>query len=292
LKQRMTRSKKNKARKLLQTAEEQLLEQDNMDHIEHDLKVEEKQQSQSPTQIGKRKTRMTLSSASKRPCDVGKELSEEALDELLGDYLYNRNGVNMKEFISKIRKYKIEGSRAKKFVLKFIQKAIDGSKGERFSDIIPKLLSEYILLSSELDEGFVLFFKGYTFEDNPLISKATAELLAPLLVDNELNFNDVLQWILLDTLQNQPKDDMLKFYEGDGVRNYIRKSQTITKALELLAFLFKELKEACFDDSDYVKKLIVGYNFKIDDYMNQKDINKKDEIQTEWIQKYGLQFAF
>merc|ERR1712129_26577 len=155
--------------------------------------------------------------------------------------LHRRNDMNASAFMEKIIKFQINDRQ--KFVLRFIQKAIDGGKGETLSNIVPKLLNEYILLSQELDAGFDAFFKGYTFEDNPQIAQATAQLLAPLLVENELNFSSVLQWILLDTLSNQPQDDMLKFYDGDGVRNYIRNSQTISKAMELLAHLFKELKE-------------------------------------------------
>merc|ERR1712039_372627 len=158
--------------------------------------------------------------------------------------------------------------------------------------IVPKLLNEYILLSEELDAGFIAFFKAYTEQDNPQIAQGSAELLAPLLVDHELNFASVLEWILLDTLANQPQDNMLEFYEGDGIRNYIRKSQTITKAMELLACLFKELKEACFDDSQYVQKLIVEYEFSIEPYINRKDLDNKDDVRTEWVDKHGLKFAF
>merc|ERR1712130_529916 len=239
--------------------------------------------------IGMRKTRMALAASSKRPCDDGKEMDEEKLDEMLGDYLYRRNDMNESAFLEKIIKFQV--TNRKQFVLKFIQKAIDGGKGERCANIIPKLLNEYILLSQELDAGFVEFFKGYTFEDNPQIAQATAGLLAPLLVENELNFSSVLGWILLDTLDNQPQDDMLKFYDGDGIRNYIRNSKTMTKAMELLAHLFKELKEVCFEDGEYVMKLLVEYDFDIGQFVNQNDLGKREEIMTEWKSKYGLAFA-
>eukprot|EP00483_Globobulimina_turgida_P012558 UN12581 len=197
------------------------------------------------------------------------------------------------KFLESIVKYNMgDGKQRSKFVLQFIQKAVDGSRGEKLSSVFGTLLNEYILLPSELDSGFIAFFKGYTFEDDPLLSLSTSQLVAPLIVDQELNFSQVLEWILLDTFENQPKDEFLKFYEGDGIRNYIKKSKTITKAMELLAYLFKELKEANFEDSQYVNKLIVGYDFKIGPFLNQEDVQNEDAIQTEWISKYGLQFAF
>merc|ERR1712048_104562 len=162
--------------------------------------------------IGMRKTRAALSASSKRPCDDGKEMDEEKQDEMLGDYLYRRNDMNESAFLEKIIKYQVPNRQ--KFAQKFIEKAIDGGKGERLADIVPKLLNEYILLSEELDAGFIAFFKAYTEQDNPQIAQGSAELLAPLLVDHELNFAAVLEWILLDTLANQPQDNMLEFYEG------------------------------------------------------------------------------
>jgi len=285
---RSTRRDRMKGRRLLETEDEEIVSVD-VDIAQND-DYEEKKMDDTEVRIGMRKVRIALSASSKRPCDDGKEFDDETADELLGDYLYNRNGVNTNAFMEKIIKYKLQNR--SKFVLKFIQKAVDGGKGEKLSDILPKLLNEYILLSSELDGGFIEFFRGYTFEDNPQIAKGTSALLAPLLVDNELNFNDVTEWILLDTYDNQPDDDMLKFYDGDGVRNYIRGPGNVTKAMELIAMLMKDLKEACFEDSQYVPKLIKEYDFSIDQYINKKDLDKIDEIKAGWIEKYGLQFAF
>jgi len=238
--------------------------------------------------IGRKKSRMALSASSARPCDDGKTADEDKMYDIMGNYLNVK--ANAETTIAEIVSYKMENR--VKFILSTIQRAIDGDKGERLSQLIPKLLDEYILLSSELDEALIEFFKGYTFEDNPQINKLTPKLLAPLLVDNELDFSDLLQWILLDTRDNQPDDDMLKFYDGDGVRNLIRNSKTITKALDLLGYLLKELKEVAFDDSEYTKKLLIEHNFAIDSYMDQSDLANKESVQQEWVKKYGLTFAF
>lgn len=242
-------------------------------------------------EIGQKKSRTSLNDKSNRPCTSGKSVDEDVIEELTGDYVYNRNGTNQNKFVSTLIKYKLDDDRSD-FMKKFIVKAIDGGKGERLALIIPKLLNEYIILNDELDGGFIEFFKMYTQQDNPQIAVATAQLLAPLIVDNEINFIDVLEWILLDTYDKQPQDDFLKFYDGDGIRNYVKKSKTITKALELIAALFKELKEANFEDGEYVDKLIKKYNFSVDKYINKDDLGKKDEIKTEWKNKYGLKFAF
>jgi len=238
--------------------------------------------------IGRRKSRMALSASSARPCDDGKTPDEDKMYDIMGEFLSGQ--AKVLDTISKIVSYKMENR--VKFIHSTIQRAIDGDKGERLSQLIPKLLDEYILLPSELDEALIEFFKGYTFEDNPQINKLTPKLLAPLIVDNELDFSDLLQWMLLDTRDNQPDDDMLKFYDGDGVRNLIRNSKTITKALDLLGYLLKELKEVAFDDSDYAKKLLIEHNFAIDGYMDQSDLANKESVQQEWVKKYGLTFAF
>eukprot|EP01084_Bolivina_argentea_P064889 118288_1 len=284
-------NRKGKGRKLLEIEdEEEMYSKDNEQKQAQNTQQQGSTVSAAGIQIGRRKERMALSSSSKRPCDEGKSADEEVLSDLCGDYLYNRNNMNIDNLLTKLIKYEIK-SRTK-FVLRFIQKAVDGGKGERLADIIPRFLNEYVLIPQELDVGFVEFFKGYTMEDNPQISSACSQLLAPLIVDNELNFTDVLEWILLDTREKQPQDDMLQYYDGDGVRNYIRKSKSITKAMELLGCLLKELKDSNFEDSQYVPKLVVAYDFKIDRYINKKDVANKEEIRKEWISKYGIQFAF
>eukprot|EP00484_Ammonia_sp_Unknown_P010283 CAMPEP_0197072268 /NCGR_PEP_ID=MMETSP1384-20130603/210010_1 /TAXON_ID=29189 /ORGANISM="Ammonia sp." /LENGTH=970 /DNA_ID=CAMNT_0042511085 /DNA_START=86 /DNA_END=2995 /DNA_ORIENTATION=- len=275
-------------RQLLQTAEEEEYKAEEFEEDIYDYGNEQESQPapQEPAEpqqigIGQRKRRTALGASSERPCDHGKALSEERMEELSGDYLYFRNNINAQALISNLITYQLE--KRSQFVLKFIQKAIDGGKGERLANVIPKLLDEYILVANELDAGFIEFFKGYTYEDNPQLAMNTAQLLAPLIVDNELSFADVLQWILLDTRQHQDAE-MLKFYDGDGMRNYV-KSRTptkITKVLALLGELLKELKEACFDDSQYVNKLLSSYNFTIDEYVNQNDLANKDEVQNEW----------
>eukprot|EP00486_Rosalina_sp_Unknown_P008279 CAMPEP_0201594150 /NCGR_PEP_ID=MMETSP0190_2-20130828/191549_1 /ASSEMBLY_ACC=CAM_ASM_000263 /TAXON_ID=37353 /ORGANISM="Rosalina sp." /LENGTH=926 /DNA_ID=CAMNT_0048053643 /DNA_START=115 /DNA_END=2893 /DNA_ORIENTATION=+ len=182
-------------RQLLQTTEEEEMKKPMMNEAIKDQSNKPKPSATNETgaiEIGRRKRRTALSSGSDRPCSNGKSVDEDVLDELTGDYLYVRNSVNEQKFLSTLVTYKVEDR--KKFVLKFIQKAIDGGKGERLGGLIPKLLNEYILLSNELDAGFIEFFTGYTFEDNPQLALNTAQLLAPLIVDNEINFTDVLEW--------------------------------------------------------------------------------------------------
>jgi len=234
--------------------------------------------------IGRRKERVSLSASSARPCDEGKAADEDKLGDLIGDYLSMKT--NEEATMKAIMALKIEDRTT--FVFTLIQRAVDDGKGERLSSLLPKLLDDYVVLASELDAAFEKWFKGYTFEDNPQINKLTPQLLGNLLVDHEVNFDDVLRWVLLDTRANQPDDDMLQYYEGDGMRNYIRGSQSMTKALDLLALLFKELKEICFENGDYVKDLVTAFDFKIDAFMNEKDLERKEEVYAEWVESYGL----
>jgi len=239
--------------------------------------------SSSEASIGRRKTRTALSASSERPCDTGKAADEEKLNDLIGDFLGMR--ANAEKTMETILSLKIDDR--KQFVFQFIQRAVDDGKGERLASLLPKLLDGYVILPSELDAAFVQWFEGYTMEDNPQINKLTPQLLGNLLCDNEINFGDVLRWILLDTRANQP-EGMLEFYQGDGMRNYIRGSKTITKALDLLALLFKELKEICFENGNYVAELVDAFNFKIDDYMNEQDAGRKEEVYAEWVKSYDL----
>ena len=39
-----------------------------------------------------------------------------------------------------------------------------------------------------------MVFSNYTFEDNLDLAIYTAKLLAPLIVENNINFQDVLEW--------------------------------------------------------------------------------------------------
>jgi len=288
---RTPRSQKG-SRKLLETEENEstdFQEEKYNDFGGYEANIQSANSTESTAiSIGMRKSRMALSASIARPCDDGKTPDEDKLYDIMGNYLNMK--ANVETTIAELVSYKIQNR--VDFIRSNIQRAIDGDKGERLSQLIPKLLDEYILLSTELDDAFIAFFKGYTYEDNPQINKLTPKLLAPLLVDAELNFSDLLQWILLDTRENQPDDDMLEYYDGDGVRNLIRNSKTITKALDLLGYLFKELKEVAFEDSDYTKKLLIEHNFAIDRYMDQSDLANMQSVKEEWVDKYGLKFAF
>lgn len=287
-----TRTKRRTERKLLMTQDEETAYAEEEPSGSYDYDMPSMDAPVSAAQpassgIGRRKSRVALSASSARPCDDGKTPDEEKLSDLMGDFLGMR--ANEQDTIKKLVSYKMADRVG--FIHSTIQRAIDSGKGERLSQFIPKLLDEYILLSAELDEAFIKFFSGYTYEDNPQINKLTPQLLAPLLVDNELDFSELLGWIVLDTRNNQPEDE-LEYYDKDGIRNCIRGSKTITKALELLGYLFKELKEVCFDDSEYVKKLLTEHRFEIDNFMDQSDLANKAAVQKEWIDKYGLKFAF
>jgi len=234
--------------------------------------------------IGRRKSRMSLSASSVRPCSDGKAADEEKLSDLIGDYLGMR--ANEEATMAAIMALKITDRVG--FVFNLIQRAVDDGKGERLSSLLPKLLNDYVVLPKELDAAFEKWFSAYTFEDNPQINQLTPQLVGNLLVDNEISFDALLRWVLLDTRGNQPDDDMLQYYDGDGMRNYIRNSESITKALDLLGLLFKELKEICFENGDFVAELVAEFDFKIDDFINQKDAAKKNEIYAEWVEAYGL----
>jgi len=238
--------------------------------------------------IGRRKTRLSLSRSAKRPCSEGKEADEEKLGDIMGEYLGGR--VNEQSTLKALQSYRIEDR--SKFILSIIRRAVDGGKGERLSQLVPKLLDQYILVPSELDGAFIEFFKGFTMEDNPQINKLAPQLLAPLLVDNELDFSELMEWVLLDIRANQQPDDLEFYAPGDGVRNFIRGSKTITKALELIGYLFREMKEVCFEDQDYVKKLLAAHSFAIDRFMDQNSISNKEAVKEEWVGKYNLKFAF
>ena len=205
----------------------------------------------------------------------------------MGNYLQSK--ANAQDTIAQLTTYRIEDRTA--WMLSNIQRAIEGGRGERFGELITKLMDQYIITSAELDGALKKYFSGYTEQDNPQINKQTPQLLAPLVVDNEVDFTDLMDWMLLDTRDNQD-EVMLQYYMGDGIRNCIRNSKTITAALELLGYLFKEMKEVAFTDQQYVKKLLVAHKFEMQRFMVQEQLSQSEEVEKEWREKYGLAFAF
>lgn len=291
--QRTARNSTGRRRMLLETEMEDMEEDYEVEEEKVDVRDTPAQSQSQPAQsqstsgkagIGRRKSRMSLSASSVRPCSDGKAADEEKLSDLIGDYLGMR--ANEEATMAAIMALKITDRVG--FVFNLIQRAVDDGKGERLSSLLPKLLNDYVVLPKELDAAFEKWFSAYTFEDNPQINKLTPQLVGNLLVDNEISFDALLRWVLLDTRGNQPDDDMLQYYDGDGMRNYIRGSESITKVLDLLGLLFKELKEICFENGDFVAELVAEFDFKIDDFINQKDAAKKNEIYAEWVEAYGL----
>eukprot|EP01084_Bolivina_argentea_P232474 391819_1 len=231
---------------------------------------------------------MTLSH---RPCSEGKKLTDDQFDKLTNDYFSNKT--NRIIFMKHMTKYKILNR--KLFLNKLVHRAITYQQTELLSLLLPLLLDDYIILSIELDDCFIEYFSNYTCTeiDDPKINIYCASLLAQLITDEEIKFNDVLKWIVLDVRANQPNDDMLQWYKGDGVRNYINNNKTITKAMDFLANLLLQLKATKFNNSKFCTQLISSSDFRFENYLNQNDWYKDyNYIFHEWKITYGLLFAF
>ena len=214
------------------------------------------------------------------------------LGDLMTTYLSKTNQTSTtNELLTILNKYRLNNKVI--FIYQLVSKVTDMCTTEKSIHSILRLLECGIISKNELENGFTKFFQGYTWEDNPKLALHTSQLLAPLIVENVIKFPNALQWALLDIRKNQNKD-MLQFYDGDGMRNYIKGSNSITIALEFLAMLILELNNWKWEDKKYVKTLIDKCQFNVDQYINQQDLVlcKTDKIRTEWINQYNLQFAF